>query len=66
MGFGWESANVRHFGMPEIWDYPSPRPRHRKPPRRFMQAGLARAAIAVAHWVRVIAWPTFLDHRRAF
>jgi len=36
MGFAWELANVRNFGMPEVWDCPAPAPRHRKPrqPRR--------------------------------
>jgi hypothetical protein len=70
MGFAWESANVRHFGMSEVWDYPPPRARHRKPPRRLTQAGVARTAIgqaiAVARWARVVVWPTLLDHRRAF
>ena len=36
MGFAWELANVRKFGMPEVWDYPPPSPRHRKPrPQRL-------------------------------
>jgi hypothetical protein len=74
MGFAWASANVRKFGMPEVWDYPPPSPRHRRPSRRPWQA-LARfadrTAAAVAATPRrvktlVTAGPALTDHRRAF
>jgi hypothetical protein len=71
MGFAWESANVRNFGMPEVWDYPPPHPRHRKPPRRLIQAGVARTAIVAATSAARRAGaaamrPALADHRRAF
>jgi hypothetical protein len=72
MGFAWESANVRHFGMPEVWDNPSPSPRHRKPPRRLVETAVARNAIvaasAAARRARsvVASGPVLADHRRAF
>ena len=71
MGFAWESANVRNSGMAEIWDYPPAHPRHRKPPRHFMQAAVARTAIVTATAaVRLAraaaARPGMADHRRAF
>jgi hypothetical protein len=72
MGFAWESANVRNFGMPEVWDYPSPSPRHRKPPRRLSETPVGRGAMVVATAAArraravVNAGPVLADHRRAF
>jgi hypothetical protein len=81
MGFAWELANVRNFGMPEVWDCPAPSPRHRKPRQRQRQRlslrrpGAARhahaavlAARAASHRARLIlaARPALTDHRRAF
>jgi hypothetical protein len=74
MGFAWELANVRKFGMPEVWDYPPRSPRHRKPRPRRLQAvsGLAHAAAAAArrmpHQAKVVVAtrPALADHRRAF
>jgi len=74
MGFAWVSANVGNFGMPEVWDYPPPSPRHRKPPRQPMQAvlrfahGAAAAAAGMPRRAKalVIARPALADHRRAF
>ncbi len=74
MGFIWEYANVRNFGMPEVWDYPPRSPRHRKPrPRRLRgMAALAHAAVAAAGALPararfvVATRPALADHRRAF
>jgi hypothetical protein len=74
MGFAWELANVRKFGMPEVWDYPPPSPRHRKPrPQRLRSvAALAHAAVVAASTVPhrakvlVVTRPALADHRRAF
>lgn len=72
MGFAWESANVGNFGKPEVWDYPSPSPRHRKPPRRLAETPVGRGAIvaatAAARRARAVvtAGPMLADHRRAF
>ena len=72
MGFAWESANVRNFGMSEVWDAPSPSPRHRKPPRRLADTPVGRsvimAATAAARRARAVmnAGPVLADHRRAF
>ena len=70
MGFAWELANnVRSFGMPEVWDYPPPSPRHRKPrtPRGGV-AALVRGAVIAARRARAVltTWPALADHRRAF
>jgi hypothetical protein len=74
MGFAWELANVRKFGMPEVWDYPPPSPRHRKPrpPRLHAVTALAQAALVAARGmphkakVVVVTRPALADHRRAF
>jgi hypothetical protein len=68
MGFAWESSNVRNFGTPEVWDYPSRSPRHRKPPRRFGETLVGRGAIVAARRARAVvtAGPALADHRRAF
>ena len=74
MGFAWASANVRNFGMPEVWDFPPASPRHRKPPRQPMQVILRlanHAAAAAAGMPRrakalIAARPALADHRRAF
>jgi hypothetical protein len=74
MGFAWESANVRNFGTPEIWEYPPRSPRHRKPrPQRMhVVAALAHAAFSAAGTVphrakvAVVTRPSLADHRRAF
>jgi hypothetical protein len=74
MGFAWEPANVRKFGMPEVWEYPPRSPRHRKPrpQRRHAVAELAHAALAavgaVPHRAKVVVVtrPALADHRRAF
>jgi hypothetical protein len=77
MGFAWELANVRNFGMPEVWDCPAPSPRHRKPRQRqrLRLPGAARhahaavlAARAAPRRARLIlaARPALTDHRRAF
>jgi hypothetical protein len=80
MGFAWELANVRNFGMPEVWDCPAPSPRHRKPRRngpgdagrRHGAAGHAHDAVlaarAASRRARLIlaARPVLTDHRRAF
>jgi hypothetical protein len=73
MGFAWELANVRDFGMPEVWDCPAPSPRHRKPRRPLPGAtghvqGAALAARAASRRARLIltARPVLADHRRAF
>ena len=74
MGFAWETANVRKFGMPEVWDYPPPSPRHRKPRPQRMQAVavLAHAAVVAARTaprrakVVVVTRPALVDPRRAF
>ena len=74
MGFAWELANVRKFGMPEVWDYPPRSPRHRKPrpQRRYAVTALAHAAAAATrsmpHRARVaiVTRPALADHRRAF
>jgi hypothetical protein len=74
MGFAWVSANVRDFGMPEVWDYPPPSPRHRKPRRQPAQQvarfahGAVLAATAMPRRTKalVVARPALADHRRAF
>jgi hypothetical protein len=79
MGFAWELANVRNFGMPEVWDCPAPSPRHRKPRQRQRlrlhrpeAARHAHAAVLAARAgsrrARLIlaARPALTDHRRAF
>jgi hypothetical protein len=77
MGFAWELANVRNFGMPEVWDCPASAPRHRKPRQRLRlhRPGAARhahaaalAARAASRRARLIlaARPALTDHRRAF
>jgi hypothetical protein len=74
MGFGLELGNAGNFGMPDIWDYRSPSPRHRKPPRRHrpevgvLAHGAARAAAAAARRARtvLVTRPALADHRRAF
>jgi hypothetical protein len=79
MGFAWELANVRNFGMPEVWDCPAPSPRHRKPRQRrpgaaarHGGAGHAHRAVlaarAASRRARLIlaARPALTDHRRAF
>jgi hypothetical protein len=74
MGFAWELANVRKFGMPEVWDYPPHSPRHRKPrPQRLRSvAALAHAVVVAASTVArrakvvVVTRPALADHRRAF
>ncbi len=75
MGFAWDLANVRKFGMPEVWeDYPPPSPRHRKPRPRRMHAvaALAHAAVVAARraprraMAIVVTRPALADHRRAF
>jgi hypothetical protein len=63
MGFAWELANVRKFGLPEVWDCPAPSPRHRKPRQR--RPGAARAASRRARLI-LAARPALTDHRRAF
>jgi hypothetical protein len=74
MGFAWQLANVRKFGLPEVWDHPPRSPRHRKPPpqRLHVVAELAYAAVEAAstvpHWAKVVVLtrPALADHRRAF
>src|SRR5260370_38450741 len=74
MGWAWETANVRKFGMPEVWDYPPHSPRHRKPRPQRMQAAaaLAHAAVAAARTAPRLAkgvgvtGPPRADHRRPF
>jgi hypothetical protein len=74
MGFAWEFANVRNFGMPDVWEYPPLSPRHRKPPRRAVGDVTAlahRTAAAVAMAARrakaaLAARRALADHRRAF
>jgi hypothetical protein len=75
MGFAWELANVRDFGMPEVWDCPSPAPspRHRKPRRplrgatgHFRDAALAARAASRRARLILTARPVLADHRRAF
>jgi hypothetical protein len=74
MGFVLELANAGNFGMPDVWDFPEPSPRHRKPPRRYgpQAAALAHgamtaAAAAARRASTVIATrPALADHRRAF
>ncbi len=74
MGFAWELANVTNFGMPEVWDYPPPSPRHRKPrPQRGQSAAaLVHAALAAVRAVPrrakflLMTRPALADHRRAF
>ena len=74
MGFAWASANVKKFGMPEVWDYPPPSPRHRRPrrpPRQELVRFAIRTAAAVAGLPRrvkalITAGPPLADHRRAF
>jgi hypothetical protein len=74
MGFAWEYANVRNFGMPEVWDYPRASPRHRKPrPQRLRAvAALAHAAVTAVSTLPgrakflVVTRPALADHRRAF
>jgi hypothetical protein len=60
MGFAWELANVRNFGMPEVWDCPAPSPRHRKPRQRQRQrqrgaAGRRPGAARHAHGAMLAA-----------
>jgi hypothetical protein len=74
MGFVWERANVRNFGMPDVWDYPPRSPRHRKPRPQRMHAvaAVAHAAVtaagAVPHRAKVVVVTrhALVDHRRAF
>ena len=74
MGFAWELANVRNFGMPEVWDYPPRSARHRKPrpQRRRAATALAHAALVAARSmphrakVVIVTRPALADHRRAF
>jgi hypothetical protein len=74
MGFVLELANAGNFGMPGVWDFPPPSPRHRKPPRRHgpepaaLAHGAVTAAAAAAHRARlvIVTRPALADHRRAF
>ena len=74
MGFAWELANVRKFGMSEVWDYPPRSPRHRKPrpPRLHAVSAVALAAVVAARRmshrakVVIVTRSALADHRRAF
>jgi hypothetical protein len=73
MGFALELANAGNFGMPDVWDFPAPSPRHRKPPRRHRPAAaaLAHCAMTAASAARrakivIVTRPALADHRRAF
>jgi hypothetical protein len=74
MGFVLELANAGDFGMPDVWDFPAPSPRHRKPPRRHAPeaAALARGAVTAAAGAArrarflITTHPALADHRRAF
>jgi hypothetical protein len=73
MGFAWAPANVRKFGMPEVWDYPPRSARHRKPrPERWPAVtAVARTAMTAASAMprrakAAVTTPALADHRRAF
>jgi hypothetical protein len=74
MGFALELNNAANFGMPDICDYRSHSPRHRKPPRKHrpevgeLTHGAVQAAAAAARRARTVlaTRPALADHRRAF
>jgi hypothetical protein len=74
MGFALELANAGDFAMPDVWDFPAPSPRHRKPPLKHgaKAAAVAHGAVTTAAIaarrarVALATRPALADHRRAF
>jgi hypothetical protein len=74
MGFALELDNTGNFSIPDVHNYRSRSPRHRKPPRRYrpevgeLTHGAVQVAVAAARRARTVlaTRPALTDHRRAF
>jgi hypothetical protein len=74
MGFALELDNAGNFSIPDVYNYRSRSPRHRKPPRRHrpevgeLAHGAVQVAVAAARRARTVlaTRPALADHRRAF